>query len=142
MMSKKWFVFASFCLFVTMQSFVLKSDKSVRFRQAAWNEIGKDAKAESKMIFVMVIADYCGVCKKMQNVLADESVGSFYNQNFINTAFDVENPMQQFRASNWGVTGVPAMVFLDQKKNVVYKIQGYKNPEAMLKAAKTALAKR
>jgi thioredoxin-related protein len=141
-MRRNWLLMVAFSIFLLSQSFMLKSDEKIRFRDDSWNEIGKVAKAEEKIIFVMITANWCPVCKKMEKVLDDSKIGEFYNQNFISTRFYDDNTMQKLRADNWGVNKVPAMVFLDQKRNVIHKAQGYKDPAAMLAEAKLALEKK
>lgn len=141
-MRKNWLLIAAFSVFILFQSFMLNGDEKINFRDEPWNEIGKVAKAEEKIIFVMVTANWCPVCKKMEKVLDDPKLGEFYNQNFISTRFYDDNAMQKFRADNWGVVKVPAMVFLDQKRNIIHKANGYKDPAAMLAEAKLALEKK
>ena len=116
--------------------------ESITFRHASWYEIGKKARAEKKMIFVIIKADWCRACKKMQRETANAEVGSFYNEHFVNTTFDADNLMQYYRASNWGITTVPAMVFLDEKRNVIYTVKGYRNAAGMLEEANIAMQKR
>lgn len=140
-MRKNLFVWGGIFAAVLMQSFMLKSDDKINFRETRWSEIGKNAKNEEKMIFVMVTTDWCGVCRKMEKVLKSGDVGHFYNRQFVNTRFDGDNTVQQFRASNWGVSAVPAMIFLDKNRNVVHKVQGYRDTKGMLKEAEIALSK-
>jgi hypothetical protein len=75
-------------------------------------------------------------------VLKDAKIGEFYNENFVNTEFDADNLLQHYRASNWGVSSVPAMVFLDEHRNVIHKSEGYHDAAAMIKEAKIALSKK
>ncbi len=140
-MRKNWFLVAAFGAILLLQSFIVKSDEKINFRDETWNDISKVAKAEEKIIFVMVTAGWCPICKRMEKVLDDTQLGEFYNQNFVSTRFYDNNTMQKLRAENWGVAKVPAMVFLDKKRNVIHKAQGYKDPAAMLAEAKTALEK-
>src|SRR5687768_17316036 len=116
-----------FCAALFLQSFSLKSDQKVRFRDYSWTDIGRSAKSQDKMIFVLVTGDYCTSSRKMKRVLADKKVGEFYNKNFVSTNFDAENFAQYYRASNWGVSSVPAMVFLDKNRNVIHTVEGFKN---------------
>ncbi len=137
-MSKIFFALLLSTAFL-FQSFT--SDKKIKFRENGWSEIGKAAKTEDKMIFVLVTGDYCSASRKMKRVLQDGKVGEFYNKNFVSTNFDAENFIQHYRASNWGVTSVPAMVFLDKNRKVIHKKEGFLNAEGMLKEAQEAMAK-
>ncbi|MGZ5243461.1 MAG: thioredoxin family protein [Bacteroidia bacterium] len=141
-MRRNWLFIFAMCAVFFLQSFAVNSDEKINFRVESWGDIGKVAKAEEKLIFVMISANWCPVCKKMEKVLDDAKIGGFYNENFISTRFFDDNAMQKFRADNWGVVKVPAMVFLDEKRNIIYKTNGYKDPAAMLAEAKIALEKK
>jgi thiol:disulfide interchange protein len=140
-MRRNWFVLGLLVAVVFLQSFMLKSDEKIQFRDASWNEIGKDAKSEEKLIFVMVTASWCPVCKRMEKTLSDTKVGEFYNEKFVSTRFDSDNTMQNMRATNWGMAKVPGMIFLDQKKHVIHTASGFKDAAGMLKEAQIALDK-
>ncbi|MGZ5283416.1 MAG: thioredoxin family protein [Bacteroidia bacterium] len=124
-----------------LQSFLMDTE-SINFRKTTWNEIGRNARTEKKMIFVIVKAEWCPACKKMQRVTNDGKVGKFYNQQFVNTTFDADNLMQYYRASNWGITTVPALIFLDERRNVIHKVEGLRTPAGMIEEAAIALEKR
>src|ERR1700689_3074336 len=49
-----------------------------------WKQILKQARAESKYIFVDCYATWCGPCKEMdRKVYTDEKVGDFFNEHFV-----------------------------------------------------------
>lgn len=138
---RKSFVFLCIVMIV-FQAFAFKGDQKIRFRKYNWTDIGRSAKAHNKMIFVLITGEYCTASNKMKRVMADKRVAEFYNKNFVNTNFDAENFLQYFRASNWGVSSVPAVVFLDKDRNVVHKVEGYMNAQEILREAQVALDKR
>lgn len=129
-----------FCAALLLQSFT--GDQKVKLREYSWTDIGRSAKSQNKMIFVLVTGDYCTSSRKMKRVLNDKKVGEFYNKNFVSTNFDAENFVEHYRASNWGISSVPAMVFLDKNRNVIHKVEGFRNADGMLQEAKAALSKK
>ncbi|MGZ5280894.1 MAG: thioredoxin fold domain-containing protein [Bacteroidia bacterium] len=137
---KKWFTLL-FIAVVLIQSFAFKADQKIRFRKYNWTDIGRSAKAHNKMIFVLITGEYCTSSKKMKRVMTDKRVAEFFNKKFVSTNFDAENFFQFYRSSNWGISAVPAMVFLDKDRNVVHKVEGYLNVQSVLKEAQTALEK-
>lgn len=141
-MRRKLFYMAGIiAVVILLQSFELNNE-SITFQQTSWGDIGRKAKAEKKMIFVIVKAEWCGACKKMNKITANGSVGKFYNEKFISTAFDADNLLQYYRASNWGITTVPALVFLDERRNLIHKAEGGRSAAGMLEEAKIAMEKR
>lgn len=71
--------------------------------------------------------------------MTDKRVCEFYNKNFISTKFDADNFLQFYRASNWGISKVPAMVFLDKNRNVIHKAEGYLDAQGIIAEGEIAL---
>ena len=123
-MRKKILVSLTILAFVMLPFFAFKADYRLRFKKYNWTDIGRSAKSQNKMIFVLITGDYCSTTKKMDRVMTDSRVCTFYNKNFVSTRFDSENLGQYFRASNWGISQVPALVFLDKNQKVIHKVEG------------------
>ncbi len=130
--------FAAITLLI-MLSCAFTADRRLRFRKYSWIDIGRSARSQNKMIFVLVTGKYCPTSKKMNRVVSEPKVCEFYNNNFVSTTFDAQNPTQYYRASNWGVSSIPALVFLTKNREVVYISQGYQDANGMISEAKTAL---
>ncbi len=134
-------------LALLLQSFAYEKTENkvasrVSFNKITFSKAGKNAKAQKKMIFVIIQAEWCGACKKMQKITANDSVGKFYNERFISIKFNADNLWQYYRASNWGITSVPAMIYLDERRNVIHKVEGFRDAAGLIKEANTAIEKR
>ncbi len=138
-MRKIFFLWGAVVIVFFLQSFVPRAVEKVRFRQYNWTDIGRSARSQNKMIFVLVTGDYCPTSNRMKRVFTDKRVAQFYNKNFVSTNFDAENFIQNYRVSNWGVSAVPAMVFLDKNRNVIHKAEGLFDAQGMIREAEIAL---
>ena len=79
-----------YILFFLFFPFLLPG-QGIIFFEGTWKEALEKAKKEDKLVFVDSYTTWCGPCIKMaKNVFTQESVGSFYNQNFINIKLDME----------------------------------------------------
>lgn len=87
--------------------------------------------------YVKFNAKWCGYCKKMQNeTFAQKSVQQMLNQNFAIGLVDIDDTKSQVvykgksytekeLAQQFGVTGTPTSLFLDEKGEVIGAIPGY-----------------
>src|SRR5687768_5972869 len=106
-------------LMLVFQSFTV-NDTEINYSKESWNKVVKQAKQQKKLILVYVGNSSCHSCKDLQKSLSNQAVVDFYNKNLINYYLDSESTANIIKASKWGVTQVPSMVFLDSKKNVVH----------------------
>lgn len=130
------FVFQSFCV-------DNESDKQerIKFREEGWRLLCKEASEKERMLFVYVGADYCSTCHKMEASFRSPKLGNLYNKKFISIRFDAKDIIQHQRATAWGVTSVPTLVYLDEDRDVVHMVSGYRDTDGLLKEAETALMK-
>jgi len=103
---------------------VVSSTAQIKF--ADYNSSArKKAKSEDKLILIEFTASWCGPCKMMKrDVFSDKEVGDFYNKNFVCTQVDVDNDSDGV-SSEYGISGIPAFVFVDSEGELVYKFSGY-----------------
>ena len=104
------------------------------FQNKTWDEVLQLAKKEEKYIFLDVYASWCGPCKMLKRTtFSDKVVGSFYNENFINVAFDAEKGEGINIAQQYRVSGYPTLMFISPEGKVVRSVMGYHNSEQLLK---------
>ena len=92
----------------------------IHFEHASWSDIKAKAIKENKLIFVDFYTQWCGPCYNMaKEVFVLESVGSFYNTNFVNAKIDAENGEGVELAKKYKVRSYPTLLFIDPKTEAV-----------------------
>lgn len=116
--------------------------QGIEFFHGTWDEGLARAKIEDKIIFVDAFAKWCGPCKRMAaNTFTNESVGEFFNRNFICMKIDMEEQIGlQFR-DKYPVSAFPTLFFIDEDGEVVQKSVGALEPQAILTLGQSVLDK-
>lgn len=131
-------------LFALFLVFALHSDvlngQGIQFFEGTWKEALEKAKAEDKLVFVDSYTTWCGPCIKMaKNVFTQESVGNFFNENFINLKLDMEKEDGISFGHKYPVKAYPTLQFIDGEGKVVKKIQGGQQAEGLISLGEAAL---
>lgn len=135
---------ASLCLLVlfTATSFAPADDNEVsagiKFTEARWANILKQAKAQKKVIFLDAYASWCGPCKLLQkNTFTQKSVGDLFNKRFINVKMDMEKGEGPALAQVYPLEGYPTLLFIDGNGRVVKRVMGYMGADDLIGVAKS-----
>ena len=96
-----------------------------------WAQIKAKAAKEKKMIFFDAYTTWCGPCKFLEEkVYTDASVAAYYNANYINVKFDMEDGEGLDLADEFEVTAYPTLMFFSADGKLVHKFVGaMKAPE-------------
>ncbi len=121
-----------------------KSDeKGIQFIEQDWNKALKQAKDEKKLLFIDIYATWCGPCKMLKkNTFSDESVGAFFNSNFVNISVDGEKTVGPELARKFSLEGYPTLIVADADGNPLLYTVGYISAEQLMNFAKEALKKK
>jgi len=96
--------------------------QGINFHKGDWESALKEAKKESKLIFVDAYTTWCGPCIWMSNnVFPDQQVGDFYNENFINVKLDMEKGEGILFAKAYDVIAYPTLFFIGSNGNMLHK---------------------
>lgn len=123
-----------------------------------WNEdknyaqIREIAKSENKYIFIDCYATWCGPCKSMdKQVYTSEAIINFLNKNFISikvqmdTSLKDDENVQKWYSdarsikNEFKVNAFPTFLFLSPEGKLVHSDYGFKNVQAFLALAKSAI---
>ncbi len=100
----------------------------------------KLSQTQNKIIFVDFQASWCKPCKLMeQTVFKNDTIGRFYNQNFINLSFNTDSSDGKAISKKYGVTFLPTFLFLDANGNLLHRSFGGRNVSDFLTLGKIAL---
>ena len=111
------------------------------FFQGTFAEAQEKAKAEDKLIFMDAYTDWCGPCKWMsKNTFTDESVASFFNENFINVKMNMEKGEGPGLARKYRVRGYPSLLFLNADGSVAHTKLGAQDASSFLALGKRVMA--
>ncbi|MCB0563689.1 MAG: thioredoxin fold domain-containing protein [Phaeodactylibacter sp.] len=132
----------SLLLFITALLFTtgLYAQEGIVFTKENWKGILSKASAENKLIFMDAYTTWCGPCKMMsKNVFTEASVGSFYNENFINAKIDMEAGEGLELAQLYEVRAYPTLLFINGEGELVHRAVGYQDAEKFVSLGQTAL---
>lgn len=115
----------------------------IKFFDGTWSEALEQAKEEDKVIFLDAYASWCGPCKLMTaNTFTDESVGTFFNEHFINYKMDMEKHADGPRLSTkYGLRAYPTLYFIGSDENIVHQALGYLKPAELILVGEAAVEK-
>lgn len=83
------------------------------------------AEKENKLVFLDIYTDWCLPCKVMEEeVFTDESLGDFFNQNFISFKINAETSHGSDLQQLYKAEGYPTLLFLDHKGRVLERKKG------------------
>ncbi len=127
----------SFALFCAVCSFA----QGIIFEEGSFADALKRAKSEKKLIFVDIYTTWCGPCKMMSDeIFPRTTVGSFYNDKFINMKLDAENSADgKMIAEKYKVSSYPTMLFINGDGEQVFSIIGARDEAQFLKEGENAV---
>lgn len=114
--------------------------KGIQFYKGEFKEALAQAEKEGKLIFIDAYTTWCGPCRRMAaNVFPDETVGEFYNANFINMKIDMEKGEGPEIGRKYGVRSYPTFLFVGSDAKVVHTGSGARPVEAFIEMGRDAL---
>lgn len=104
------------------------SSQGIEFFEGSWEEALAESEKSEKLIFVDAYTTWCGPCKKMsKNTFTDETVGDYFNNNFIALKIDMDKAMGLEFRKKYPVNAYPTLYFIDSKGEVVKKTTGFRD---------------
>ena len=113
--------------------------QGIKFEEKSFNLILAKAKKENKIIFLDAYASWCRPCKLMEKTIFPlQSVGDYYNSNFINMKIDMEKGEGIDLAKKYNVNAFPTYLFINGDGEVIYSNVGDMGEEDFIQLAKDA----
>lgn len=107
------------------------------------NEAFDKARQENKLIFIDAYTTWCGPCKYLsKNIFTQQSVGDYYNDNFINVKINMEKaPVGPQVDAKYSIRAYPSLLFVNSNGKLVHKVEGAGDANYVLNIAKVAQKK-
>ncbi|MBP7497188.1 MAG: thioredoxin family protein [Bacteroidales bacterium] len=114
--------------------------QGIKFTEGSFDSVKAKASKEKKNIFIDAYADWCGPCKHMAaTTFKNDTVGDFFNKHFICYKVNVDNEFGSMFSRAYKVYGIPALLFLDSRGELLHRGVGMKNVKDFIELGKTAL---
>lgn len=122
--------------------FEKQNPDGIQFFKGSWEEALAESKKMQKPIFLDIYATWCGPCKKLAKyTFSDKDVAKYFNSNFINLSLDGEKDLGATLADQYGITGYPALLFINSDGKLIQQFSGYQSANQFLKLGNQILAK-
>ncbi len=106
-------------------------------------EVESLQKQEPRKVLIDVTAEWCGWCKIMdKKTFTDRDVFEYVNENFyaVKMDYDKTGPFKlngkqyspQVLAREQNISGLPALVFINEDYSLIIPSEGYKKPKQLL----------
>lgn len=124
--------------FMFLALFIKAQNNKIDFESLTYNQVLKQSEEQGKLIFLYFYTDKCSACTKIsQNTFSNESVISYFNNNFINHKINCSPKSSGIEiAKKYEVNAFPSLVFINYKEEMVDFIVGAVSSEKLLSIAK------
>jgi|GEM_PF-1855947 len=114
--------------------------QGIQFTEGNWSAVKEKASVDNKLIMVDVFTDWCSPCRWLEKeVFTNDSVGKFYNTNFVCWRIDAEKGEGINFSKEYGINGYPTILFINGLGKMVHKTEGSVPPADFIKYGETAL---
>lgn len=127
-------------LLLALVSFSALAQEQLTFEENGFKAAMAKAKAENKILFYMLYADWCPHCKKMKaEVFTDKKVIDFMSKNFVCGWQNIETGEGPALRQKLNTKLYPYFVFINPESKIVYALNGELKSEDFIKEATAAL---
>ncbi|MCF8246631.1 MAG: thioredoxin family protein [Saprospiraceae bacterium] len=131
-----------FSFFIALGMSLQLGAQGIDFFHGSFKEALEESQKSGKPIFMDAYAKWCGPCKRMAaTTFKDESVGEYFNKNFINLKIDWEESEGVSLRSKYNVSAFPTLFFISSDGEVIQKVVGGQDVNGLLRQGEMALGK-
>lgn len=132
--------YTSIILSLLIVNFSFAGGNGITFDNADFKTLLAKSKSERKLLMIKCYASWCEACKWMAaNTLSNDTVGEFYNSNFICAKIDMENGEGLTIAKTYSVSAYPTFLFLNGDGKMVHRVAGGAYPQSFIQYGKDAM---
>lgn len=129
-----------YLIFLILISANIGYSQGIVFNDVDLEKLKALAKDQDRLIYIDAYTSWCGPCKMMKkNTFTDPSVGRFYNDHFINAAYDMEKGEGLKVADMYKVMAYPTHLVINADGKIMHRGLGYMDPEDFLIFGTTAI---
>ncbi len=114
----------------------------INFQNIALDAAIAKAKSENKLIFIDTYASWCAPCKVMDKVFAEQHIGEYFNDDFINVKINMDGGQGPIMQNRYGVVWLPTLLIIDGYGEVLMKLDKVVTAGELLDYVNEARAKR
>ena len=128
---------STFCVQLIISSVGFSQSGISFLENKALDDVLVQAQKEDKKVFIDTYTKWCLPCKNLDIVFTDKALGEYFNQNFINVKFDMDNDLGKDIHLKYDVVFVPTMLVLDKNGYTILKFESSNiSPSNLLEIAK------
>lgn len=137
-----FFTLHCFVCTTTMHLFASTSHEEVEDLDflIGWEQACQMVDAMERPMFVYIYMDYKSECTQMSNqVFADQKVKDFYTGKFVNLKINLHTKTGTYLKQKYQLREFPALLYFDQKKELITRDGGFKSINEFVRIGKYAL---
>lgn len=125
------------CFLSTSLSFRSEKESIFHFREVNFELALEQAQKEGKKVFVEVMADWCGQCRRLENeILNDNQLDSVYQCDYVSIKVNGEKGEDgELCSIRYRVRAYPTLLYLTPQGKLLGKYEGVRNKSQMLNYA-------
>lgn len=117
------------------------AQKGILFKTTSVETLFQEARRTGKPVFIEVYSPTCHVCQSFMPTLADNRVGKFYNDKFINTKLDINQPTTKafIESRQLFVPSLPLFLYFDPQRNLIHFAMSNNSTDEVIRHGNDAL---
>lgn len=117
------------------------AQKGILFKTTSVETLFQEARRTGKPVFMEIYSPTCHVCQSFIPTLADNRVGKFYNDKFINTKLDINqsNTKAFIESRQLFVPSLPLFLYFDPQRNLIHFAMSNNSTDEVIRHGTNAL---